>query len=213
MADTPEDFEAGMDVIDAAGTKLGDGPRCPHCGRPTGLRRWLPPYRVELETWGRHYADIAETGDYLVVSDRFVKLFQEHHLQGLSDFKPVEVVKKTYRGRKPAEQPPSYFQALIPQSPTTIDQQASGYGWGDGSTLCPVCLRATLLKRYTGLVLDETTWNGDDVFFPRGSGQTMVSERFRTLCKDYMLRGMMCFEAEHFAVDFYPWEQQGKGPA
>jgi len=205
-SDSPEDQLAGIYVTDTEDTRNGDFPKCPHCGYPSGMREWLPPYQVEVETWGRRFGDIAQNGDVLVVSDRFVNAFQNAGLRGLSGFKPVEVVKVIHRGRKPAESIPSYFKATIHRSATTVDQDASGYVWGDRSQVCPVCLRGGNLKRYLRVVIDETTWDGDDIFWPRGGPCIIVTEQFKNMCEQNEILGVIFTDPQNESYDLRPWE-------
>jgi hypothetical protein len=41
------------------GVTLAEAPRCPTCGRFVGMLKWQPPYRVEMDTWGDHFGDLA----------------------------------------------------------------------------------------------------------------------------------------------------------
>src|SRR5260370_39465390 len=83
---------ARVDVLKAAGTKYGYAPRCDACGQYVGMRLWLPPYRVELETWGLEFADVGLIGTDLLASQRFKHAWERSQLTGLSGFNKVEVV-------------------------------------------------------------------------------------------------------------------------
>jgi hypothetical protein len=49
-----------------------------------GMMKWLPPYQIELETWGRRYGEIVMTsGSDLILSERIVEVFQRNKLRGL----------------------------------------------------------------------------------------------------------------------------------
>jgi hypothetical protein len=88
-------------------TFVGDAPRCPRCGGPIGMRPGLPPIRIELETWGKRFGDVAiDAGNEVLVSERFKDAFQSVGLTGLSPFMPAEVVKAiARRGKVPASMP------------------------------------------------------------------------------------------------------------
>jgi hypothetical protein len=88
-------------------TFVGDAPRCPRCGGPIGMRPSLPPIRIELETWGKRFGDVAiDAGNEVLVSERFKDAFQSVGLTGLSPFMPAEVVKAiARRGKVPASMP------------------------------------------------------------------------------------------------------------
>jgi hypothetical protein len=136
-------------------------------------------------------------------------LFAEHSLKGLSQLEPVEVVKVTHRRGKIKEPTPSYSKATISQSSSTVDQAASGYVWRHPCQVCPTCVFGGAdLKRFDRIVVDEKTWNGDDVFFPRGGTRLMVSERFKALCDNHAIRGAIFKCPEHESYDYYPWETE-----
>lgn len=205
--DSADDCAGGIDITKPRrGVNRGPAPTCPKCGGFLGMLTWLPPYRVELETWGTHYGDIARTGDDLIVSDRFVDAFKRNSLKGVVRIDAVDVVKVVHRRGKPKEPMPIYFKASVIRSNTTIDQKASGYVWKDESKVCPECLFDTL-KRYERIVIDESTWNGDDIFYPRGGNGPIVSERFRQVFLEQGLVGADFIPANEHHYDFYPWEK------
>jgi len=208
--DSPDDQRGGMDAIKEEGFNVGDAPRCPKCGRPLGMLLWLPPYRLELETWGRDYGDVSRTGDNLVVSHRFVHMYQDAALKGLAHFEPVQVLRLIHRRGRPKEAPPSYFTATVPQSQTTVDQEASGYVWKDDSEWCRVCLRRRIIIRYERVIIKPETWAGEDIFFPRGGRMIVVSDRFREAFERHALRGAICIPAEDYGYDSYASPFSGK---
>jgi len=205
--DSAEDRAGRIDAIAEEGFNVGEAPCCARCGRFLGMLTWLPPYRLEIETWGRRYGDVARTGDDLIVSERFKEAFQNAGLIGIKNFEPVEVSKITHRRGKPSETMPRYFKATVVRSPTTVDQDASGCVWEDESKVCPECLFGKL-KRYKRLVIKQETWNGEDVFFPRGGHGPIVSERFRSMFFDHELLGVVFIpsESEDAGYDSFPWE-------
>jgi hypothetical protein len=56
-AETPADVVGGIDIMRADGTQFGNFSKCPRCNYPLTKREWLPPFRIELETWGSQYGD------------------------------------------------------------------------------------------------------------------------------------------------------------
>jgi hypothetical protein len=118
---TPEDLLGGMRAIKEEGFSTGEAWRCPECNRFLTTLRWLPPYRVELERWGREYGDFADIGQDMIVSEQFVLAFQDCGLNGFSPFEPVEIVKVIDRGGRPNQPFPRYFTATVTLSPTTVD--------------------------------------------------------------------------------------------
>lgn len=203
-----EDRFARIDSLKEEGFNVGDCVRCPSCNRPLSMLRWLPPYRIELETWGKHYGDVADISNEIIVSERFMQVFTDNGLKGLVDVEPVEIIKLVHRRGKPKEPLPKYFKATVVHSPTTIDQEASGYVWGDKSKICPECLFETL-KRYRALIVKPETWNGDDIFYPRGGNGPLVSDRFKTAFLENSLKGAVFIPADsdEAGYDSYPWEK------
>ena len=187
--DSPEDIEGRIDVLKVEGANRGDAPRCPQCNRPLGMRTWLPPFQIELETWGRHYGDISETGNDLILSERLVEAYLTSGLQGLEDFEPVEVVKIFHRRGKPKDKMPRYYKVTCPFSNTTIDQQASDFLWSEPDKICPECLKDDLIMYYRCQVVLEETWDGKDVFRPRGGFGVLVTERFRYFFHEHRFYG------------------------
>lgn len=60
-------------------------------------------------------------------------------------------------------------------------------------------------RRRRDAQVDETTWNGEDAFRPRGmSGTTMVSKRFRDACVEHDITNAVFIPAEQAGHDFYP---------
>ncbi len=173
------------------------------------MLKWLPPFRVELESWGKHYGDIADVGDDLIVSERFRQVFENSGLQGLVSFEPVVIIKVLYRRGKPKEPLPRYFKAAVVRSTTTINQEASGFVWENVAKICPECLFDTL-KRYQALIIKEETWTGEDIFFPRGGHGPIVSERFKNVFDKNRMLGAVFIPVEEAGYDNFPWEAQAE---
>jgi hypothetical protein len=166
---------------------------------------WEPPYRAELETWGRLYGDVDRCGNDLIVSRPLRELVEESGIRGLLGWNEIEIVRIRHRRGKPIGLPPAYFKASVSYSPTTIDQKASGYEWTDEQSVCPSCLCGRL-KRRSRIVVDESTWNGDDVFFPRGGSFLLASARFKRLFEEHGMKGMVFQDTEEASYDNLPWE-------
>lgn len=217
-----EDRRAGTDVIKEEGFNVGEAPRCPSCGGFTGLLRWLPPYRIEVETWGKHYGDIMMLGDDLIVSERCMDICRQNGVKGLCDFEPVEVIKIVHRRGKPKEKCPDYFKASVVKSQTTVDQEASGMQWaptiedafkerewGLGELECALCLcRKGEFVRQKRLVIQKETWTGEDIFYARGSRAIVVTSRFKELCETNDIKNVRFIPADAYEVDFYPSESR-----
>jgi hypothetical protein len=145
----------------------------------------------------------------MIVSEQFVLAFQDCGLNGLSPFEPVEIVKVIDRGGRPNQPFPRYFTATVTLSPTTVDQQASGYVWADESKVCPACL-FDRLKRFARIVIKEETWNGDDIFYPRGGTRLMVSERFKAFCERHAFLNVVFRSPDQESYDYFLGRRRGR---
>src|SRR5262249_11012799 len=106
--------EATTDFLQAEPHRTSSAPLCEACGNPIGLRRWEPPLRVELETWGLRFGDLAfGPSDEFLVSPRFKTLWEGAQLVGLLGFEPVEIIKVRERGGRVRRSPPAYFRAQV----------------------------------------------------------------------------------------------------
>jgi Immunity protein family (Imm11) len=203
--------DAVTDYVPADGSRTGEAPRCPVCGKFLGMLPLLPPVRVELEAWGPRWGDVAfGPSDQLLVSDKLKKLFTEAGLAGFVRFDPVEIVKA--KRRKPgAGDPPDYWLASIQRSRAALDESASGLVRDEAPT-CEECRIGGIIKRVSRIVLRANTWSGEDVFFARGlPGTVLVSERFKRLCEDNDLTNCSLVAAEDFSFDHYPQERPAAG--
>jgi hypothetical protein len=185
---------------------MAPGPRCSACGRIVGMRRWLPPYRVELETWGLEFGDVMTAGDELVVSERFKDTYCAHLLAGLANFEPVEVVH-VRRHRKKIGALPKYYKAEVVRSETTVDQVASGYEWDGAGAACPACLhREGTFLRHKRVVIKAETWTWHDIFHARGGVNFVASGRMKEACESSSIRNISWVPSHEFELDFYPSE-------
>jgi len=207
---SPEDTIGGTRAIQEEGFNVGDAPKCPKCGRFIGMLTWFPPFRVELETWGREYGDLIEAGgNDVLVSHRFKHHYETHELKGLMGFEPVEIVR-VKRHRKSNADLPEYFKASVVRSQTSIDQEASGFEWQDDQPVCPECLwkqASGTLRGYNSIIIKSGSWAGEDIFCPRGSPvNVIVSSRFRDVCLENQLRNVVFLPADRYAWHKKPGE-------
>jgi hypothetical protein len=186
------------------GYNQGDAPSCPACGGAVGMLTWLPPFRVLLKLYGKEFGDFAffSGGDYFLVSQKFCDVYRSHQLAGLSGFDPVEVLQVKSRKRLKS-QPPPYFHVNASYGQTALDQVASGCEWLE-EPCCQLCREGSII-RWKRLIIEEGTWNGDDIFRPRGfSGEIMVSQRFKDVCDESGIKNAVFTPAETAGHDFYP---------
>ena len=187
----------------------GDAPRCCVCGKFIGPLPWLPPFRAELEVLGNDFGDIAfGAGNELLVSNRFKRLYSEAGLSGFKGFEPVEIVRTKCR-RRLAKPVPEYFHVTASRnSRAAIDVKASSLIM-EKPLPCPECRTGGVLKRARRIVLEVSSWSGEDIFFARGlPGTILVSERFSDFCKENQISNAILIPAFDYAFEFYPWEQQ-----
>lgn len=207
---TPEDKAAGTNALIEEGFKVGDAPQCPKCGRFIGMLTWLPPFRVEIETWGKEFGDVVKAGPYdFLVSDRFKRLYNEHRFTGLVGYEPVEVAR-VKRHRNSDAELPNYFKTSVVRSQTSIDQDASGFEWQGDEPICPECLwprTSCTLRGYKGIVIKSGSWTGEDIFHPRGSPvNVMVSKAFRDACVANQIKNLVFLPAETYSWHKKPGE-------
>ena len=180
-----------------------DGPDCPLCGNPIGMLGWLPPYRVKLELYGQGLGDYVDGpgGNSFLISERFAETFRAEGLTGLLGFHPVEVlrVRRMRKGPKPTVIP-RYFVVTPCYSRAAVDEARSRIRRVEPVT-CPEC-RYSGLDSIHGYTLEPGTWQGEDVFRPRGlQGAILVSERFAGFVARHGLTNMKLTPTEEFVWD------------
>jgi hypothetical protein len=166
------------------------------------MRRWLPPFRVEIELYGREFGDVLTGfgGSALLVSPRFEDVLRSERLTGLDGFEPVEVVKVS-SPRGVAGTPPAYRRVDVSPSETAIDVERTGIK-RIAPIECPHCLNSDV-NRIHSVVIDEATWGGEDVFMPRGiPGLITVSEHFREVCVDNEITNATLVPAHEYVEMF-----------
>ena len=182
----------------------GESEKCPVCGGAVGGRRWLPPHRVKLssakpEKWGDF---VWGAGFLLIVSERFKELYERERLTGIRVFSPVEVVR--VGKRKSGDLPPGlpvYYLIEIVWGGANQDDIASRVVWEKEPT-CSYCRAGGHLIKREGIILEEGSWSGVDIFRARGAaGVILVSERFKEVVERYGLKNAWFIPAEKFAWD------------
>ncbi|HVG61478.1 MAG TPA: DUF1629 domain-containing protein [Hyalangium sp.] len=187
---------------------LGNAPHCPLCGGTIGMLTWLPPYRVELELYGPGIGDYAQGPGYeVLVSERLAEAFRAEGLTGLLGFHPAEVVRmrRKRKGPKPSAVP-HYFVVSPCFGRAALDEARSHLRIKKPKT-CAEC-RYVSLDTIHGFVLEPGTWQGEDVFRPRGLyGDIVVSERFAEFVKRHGFTNMKLTPTAE-----YIWDHSRKGP-
>jgi hypothetical protein len=208
--ESPQDKLWGTEALTSdPSSSTGEAPRCEACGDYVGMRAWIPPYEVELETWGKEFGDVMDmTYPDLLVSQRFRDLWKRSGMVGLTDFEPVAVVK-VRRHRRFTGDPPPYYKARAAWRTARLDLIASDCQWAAEPDICPVCQSektgATFLRE-AGIVLEPGTWNGEDIFVPRATSEFLTTSRFKQFCEDHRVTNTYFLPAETYVTDFYPDE-------
>jgi hypothetical protein len=188
---------------------LGKAPRCPQCGDPIGMKEWLPPYRIKVELYGKDPGDFVDgpDGNSFLISERMAEAFRTEGLTGLLGFDPVEVVsvRRKRKGHKPAAVP--HYLAVTPCfGRGAVDEARSRIRRSEAVT-CPEC-RSAGVDSVHGFALEPGTWQGEDVFRPRGKqGSILVSDRFSVFVKQHGFTNMKLIPTEE-----YIWDPLRKGP-
>jgi hypothetical protein len=184
---------------------VGKGPRCPQCDSSLGSLVWLPPYRGELDLVGKGFGDLVRTGgDDLLMTERMTEAFQQAGLKGLSGFEPVEIVRVLKRGRRKPLVPPKYFRVSPAFLSAAVDEARSRIQ-RQRPIECAYCRERAGLRSVYSLALEEGSWNGDDIFRPRGlTGTILVSERFERFVTQHGFTNMELTPTEKYVLDFYP---------
>jgi hypothetical protein len=197
-----EQCKTATDFAPVDGSRMGDAPRCPVCGEFVGMRPLLPPVRLELESWGSQWGDVAfGPGDQILISERLKSLYADRNLIGFTRFDNVALAK--VRNRMGAlSDPPDYQLATILRGRAAIDDIASGLV-REGRRTCEECRTGGIIKRLERVVFEQNTWAGEDIFYARGlPGTILVSERFNRL----QAEGDVAFclvDASDFSFDRY----------
>ncbi len=194
------------DAMDADDTETGDAPRCPKCGEGIGMREWLPPFRVEVAVHGKEGAGdfVKSTGNDLLVSERMAAAIRSEGLTGIHDFRPVEVVKLNARAKRVGI--PRYLSILVTYGRAAVDDARSRIR-RPKPIECDEC-RHTNVGGVYGFRIDPGTWDGLDVFRPRGfQSDVVVSERFADFVRRHGFTNIKLVPTEEFV-----WDPQRKGP-
>lgn len=156
--------------------KTGDFEKCDICGSAISMRKWLPPLKAKLSK--QSYGDfVFGTFTTFLVTERFKIEYESSGLTGIKAFEPVEIVKVN-RKRDSSLETPFYYYVSIVRSKAVIDEIKSKIQ-RDGEISCNYCKTGGVIKTLKGIIFEDDTWSGEDVFFPIGlPGTIIVSERF-----------------------------------
>ena len=163
---------------------------------------WQRPYRAELEQYGVELGDFVNGPGYeVLVSERFAEAFRAEGLTGLLGFHPVEVVRvrRKRKGQKVLSAPP-YFVVSPCFGRAAVDMARSRIRH-EQPVKCPEC-RNVAPDSIHGFALEAGTWQGEDVFRPRGlQGRIIASERFARFVERHGLTNMRLIPVEEYTRD------------
>jgi len=165
----------------------GDAPRCPSCGRYIASKEWMPPYRVRLVegTKTKAPADVITGAGFggFIASERFVAALERSNLKGVERWEPVDIQGYSDYDGDPLSSPAApnrkFLLAILP-TPTTRAKWDGMHPVFKGDLIgCQLCGRHRSVDSYRGVVVDETSWTGADIFELIGlGGKFIVTEAF-----------------------------------
>lgn len=152
---------------------------------------WQPPYRVRLVKGIKSYAPgdlIDGPGMEPLFSERFIAEYQRSKLKGVERWEPVSIEGYNNYWEKKLKRPApagTYKVAIFPPptvrakweemhpKPTSSKEPLAWIG-------CDVCGRSpSNFDQYKGVVVDEDSWSGDDIFrLTNLGGRFVVTEAF-----------------------------------
>jgi hypothetical protein len=183
--------------------EVEDCRKCPACGAFIGSLPWFPPYRAQVNAYGRDLGDVA-FGSKLLVSERFRQAWTEAGLKGIDAFQPLERlrVRPARLGRKTV----TYYYVDVFHFGTRVDLQRSLIEYNKPYT-CTTCFNEVGTTSVRGFKIDESSWTGEDIFKAWGRfGCIVVSERVKKLSEDYGLTNVTILPTEEeFWDPYYRW--------
>lgn len=212
----PRFFVLDDDMFGAHDTKFdkvepvnrGEAPRCPACHELIGMRTWLPPYRVELELHGAAPGDFIRGPGYdLLISERMASAFKAEELTGWFGFHPVEMVRMRPKRKTPKVDIVPCYLAVTPCFGRGAVDLTRSHLRRNKAITCPEC-RNPGVDSIHGFTLEPGTWQGEDVFRPRGlQGRVIGSQRFAEFVQRHGFTNMKLIPTEE-----YVWDPLRKGP-
>jgi hypothetical protein len=188
------------------GFVTGEPPSCAKCGAGISMRAWLPPYRVEITVNGKEGAGDFATcpGDSLLVSERLAAAIRAEEVTGLHGFQPIKVVKMNARAKRLGL--PKYLRVEATHGRAAVDEARSRLRRVK-PIACEEC-RSTDVAGIYGFRIQPGTWDGLDVFRPRGlQSDVVVSERFADFVQRHGFTNVKLVPTEQFV-----WDPYRKGP-
>ena len=180
---------------------------CPQCNTG-GLYDWLPPYSLEISVYRcSAFADaMFGTTLMILVNENFKNSYERTDLKGLTFRGKVTVtkVKCLWGARKKSLPPlPNFYLTEAERGTTAIDHEKSGSVFElNGEPECHYCRYGNIM-RIQRLVVDESTWDGRDIFQINGTGRIVVTQKFKDWFDSHHFAGLRLIPAEEFSFDLY----------
>ncbi len=170
--------------------RYSEGRKCSNCGAEIATGDWLPPHRIKFDT--PSIGDFASNGTSLVLSERCVLAIQSEGVRGLR----ISEVPVTVAGGE------GVFFAGFPEATVTrLDERSSGVDVIDVSG-CDEC-RVLTRSKIERLRIEESTWDGKEVFRPSGLyGVTVVTQVFVDLIHNQGFRNFHFVHQDDFREDW-----------
>lgn len=176
---------------------LGEAPSCPNCGSLAGGRRWLAPRRAVIHRRGQQFGDVAFGPGEPLVSGRFREAWEAERLKGIVEFGEVEARLRP----RPMGDPMRYWECELERGAAMARAMAERRKV-KRRPICPYCGNGSILNAIHGVSIDESTWNGADIFVPWGLiGITIVTGRVLELADKYSLLNVTTTPVEDYLWD------------
>ncbi len=178
------------------------------CGLSLGYV-FKPPYFVDLEVYRKYYTDVTEmVSAQLFISQRFKELYDRSGLRGLVEIHRAEIETLRQCGQAKRMQlppmPDSYIANPQPIGVATDHKLSETEFYLGREPTCSYCRYGSILRQNC-FVLDESTWNGDNIFRLLSIGGTIaVDQNFKDWFDDNHFTGIKFIRAEEDSRDYAP---------
>jgi hypothetical protein len=175
-------------------THFGKAATCKACGHIIGPLEWLPPFQIRL----RKGVKTGKPGDVIygsitgiIVSEKFREVWNKERLQGIEEFRPIEIV-----GKRIVTDIKFYYPKY--KLPTAKpDLVKTKIVWTKQPPDCPVCMFSGK-QAIIGIHLSLDTIPDDDLFRSLAFKEIFASERFKQVVESSGLTNIQLIPAEKY---------------
>jgi hypothetical protein len=156
---------------------------------------------IKPEKWGDF---VWGAGIDLLVSGRFKEVYEREGLTGIAEFSPpVEIIRSGKRNRDIHGLPAIYHHIHVPWGGANQDDAASGLIHELPEKIkCDYCRVGVTWRKQEGIVIEEGSWDGSDIFISRGKpGTLLVSEKFKQISETYGFKNIWLIPSEKYGYD------------